>query len=54
MVLKIVYILGATFGIVLIFYVSWFWRLLLAPMIVILVWDFVSRFLGKKNERGKL
>lgn len=41
MLLKITFLLAALGGIVLVFYVSWFWRALLIPMIVILVGDVI-------------
>jgi hypothetical protein len=52
-IIKIVFTLAAIGGIVLVFYVSWFWRLLLIPMIVIVLWDVASSFLRKKQKKGK-
>jgi len=49
--IKIVFVLAAVGGIVLVFFVSWFWRLLLVPMIIIVLWDVGSGFFKKK--RGK-
>ncbi|MBI2598833.1 hypothetical protein HYW40_01260 [Candidatus Curtissbacteria bacterium] len=49
MLLKILFLLAGIAGIVLIFFVSWFWRLLLLPMIVIMLWDVGSSLLKKKR-----
>ncbi|MDO8486738.1 MAG: hypothetical protein Q7S45_00375 [Candidatus Curtissbacteria bacterium] len=48
MILKILFLLAGIVGIILVFFVSWFWRLLLVPMIVIMLWDVVSGFFKKK------
>jgi len=45
---KVLFLILALAGIVAVFYVSWFWRLLLIPMIVILVVDVVGSFVRKK------
>ena len=50
-IVKIIFTLAALGGIVLVFYVSWFWRILLIPMIIIVLWDVASSFFKKK--RGK-
>ena len=49
MLLKIVFVLAAIAGIVAIFYVSWFWRALIAPMIILLIADVVMSLFRKKN-----
>jgi len=45
--LKIVFVIAAIAGIVAIFYVSWFWRALIAPMIILLLADVISSFWRK-------
>lgn len=50
-IVKIVFLIAAIAGIVLVFFVSWFWRLLLIPMIVIVLWDVVSSFFKKKTGK---
>lgn len=52
MILKIVFVLAAVCGIVAIFFVSWFWRALIAPMVILLLADVVSD-IWKKFERKK-
>ena len=49
MLVKIVFVIVAIVGIIAVFYVSWFWRALLVPMIVILLWDGVVSLLRKKS-----
>lgn len=49
MALKIIFLLAGIAGIVLVFFVSWFWRLLLVPMIVIMLWDVIASLF----KRGK-
>ncbi len=49
MILKIIFIIGGIAGIVLVFFVSWFWRLLLVPMIVIMLADVVMELFKKKR-----
>jgi len=39
MVLKIVFIVAGIIGIVAVFYVSWFWRALIIPMVIVLLAD---------------
>ena len=46
---SLVFLILALGGIVAVFYVSWFWRALLIPMVVILLWDVVSGVLRKKS-----
>ena len=48
--LKIVFVLAAIAGIVAIFYVSWFWRALIAPMIILLLADVFSSFWKKTKS----
>jgi hypothetical protein len=36
-------------GIVLVFFVSWFWRALIIPMVILLAVDVLSSFLKKKK-----
>lgn len=49
MILKIVFVLAAIVGIIAIFYVSWFWRALIGPMVVVLLADvFFGIFERKK------
>jgi len=50
-IIKIIFTLAAVAGIVLVFYVSWFWRLLLIPMIIIVLWDVASSFFKKKQKK---
>ncbi|HSX18740.1 MAG TPA: hypothetical protein VLE91_01250 [Candidatus Saccharimonadales bacterium] len=45
---KILFLTLATAGIVLVYYLSWFWRLFLIPIVVLLIFDVVSSFLKKK------
>ncbi|MBI2327552.1 hypothetical protein HYU92_04505 [Candidatus Curtissbacteria bacterium] len=47
MLIKFLFFLLAIGLIFLTFFVSWFWRLLLVPMIVILLWDGVRGLIGK-------
>jgi len=49
MILKIIFLLAGIAGIILVFFVSWFWRLLLAPMIVIMLWDVLASLVKKKR-----
>lgn len=49
MLLKIIFILAGIAGIVLVFYVSWFWRALIIPMIIIMMFDVVRSFFKKKK-----
>jgi len=48
MLLKIIFAIAAVGGIVAVFYVSWFWRALITPMIVLLLVDIVNSFFRKK------
>jgi len=48
---KIFFAILAIGGIVLIFYVSWFWRALIGPMVVILLWDVGASFWRKKDTK---
>lgn len=48
MILKIVFAVVAIAGIVAVFYVSWFWRALITPMVLLLLVDLVSSFFRKK------
>jgi len=50
MILRTLFIIAGFAGIIAIFYVSWFWRALIAPMIIILFWDTIASFLRKKND----
>lgn len=50
MILKIVFLIAGVAGIVLVFLVSWFWTLLLAPMVIILAIDIVSNFFKKRGK----
>jgi len=52
MVLKILFLIIAIAGVALIFFVSWFWRLLLAPMIIIMLVDVVSGLFKKKRKKS--
>ena len=47
MFIRLLFILLAIGLVVAVFFVSWFWRLLLVPMIVILLWDGVRGMLKK-------
>jgi hypothetical protein len=46
---KLVFLIVALAGVVLVFYVSWFWRALIIPMVVIILIDVTSSFLRKKK-----
>ncbi|MDP2632553.1 MAG: hypothetical protein Q8P25_02430 [Candidatus Curtissbacteria bacterium] len=46
---KLIFLIVAIALAVLVFYVSWFWRLLLVPMIVILVVDVLGSLFRKKS-----
>ena len=46
---KLIFLFVAVSGIVLVFYVSWFWRALIIPMVVIILIDVTSSFLRKKK-----
>ncbi|MBI2012589.1 hypothetical protein HYS90_01515 [Candidatus Curtissbacteria bacterium] len=48
MFLKIVFAIAAIIGIVAIFYVSWFWRALITPMVILLLADVIFGLLKKK------
>ncbi|MEK7580815.1 MAG: hypothetical protein AAB512_00890 [Patescibacteria group bacterium] len=48
LLVKICFVLLAIGGVVLVFYVSWFWRALIIPMIFILLVDVVSSLFKKK------
>ncbi len=50
-VVKLIFLLLAIGGIVLIFYVSWFWRALIGPMVAILLWDVGASLLRKKEQK---
>lgn len=47
--MKILFLLVAIAGIVAVFYASWFWRALIAPMVLILLWDVMSSLFRKKG-----
>jgi len=47
--IKFFFLLLGIGGVVLVFYVSWFWRALIAPMVVIILWDVGASFLRKKS-----
>lgn len=51
MLLKILFVLAALCGVVAIFYVSWFWRALIVPMILLLLADVVVSFWGKTKKK---
>jgi len=48
-VAKALFLLLAIGGIVLVYYVSWFWRLFIIPIVILLVFDVVSDFLRKRG-----
>jgi len=48
MFLKIIFIIAGIAGIVATFYVSWFWRGLIIPMVIILLADVVWEIFKKK------
>jgi len=50
MLLKIVFIIAVIAGIVAIFYVSWFWRALITPMIILLLGDVILSFFKKEQK----
>ena len=47
--IKLFFLLLAIGGIVMVFYVSWFWRALIAPMVIILLFDVLGNFFRKKR-----
>ena len=47
---KILFLLLALFGIVLVYYISWFWRIFLIPLIILLLVDVVSSFMRTKKQ----
>ncbi len=47
---KLLFIIVALCGIALVFFVSWFWRLLLVPMIVVLLVDGIGGLFRKKEK----
>ncbi|MBI3282909.1 hypothetical protein HYZ70_02425 [Candidatus Curtissbacteria bacterium] len=47
---KFLFVTLAAAGIAAVFYVSWFWRALIIPMVVILLWDVVASFLREKQS----
>lgn len=51
MFLKILFIIAAVAGVALVFVVSWFWTLLLVPMVIILGWDFLRDLFNKKKVK---
>ena len=51
MLFKIIFVMAAIAGIVAIFYVSWFWRALIAPMIILLLADVVMSLFKKKSSK---
>lgn len=53
MLLKIIFSIAAIAGLVAIFYVSWFWRALIAPMVILLLADVVLSLFKKKDPPGK-
>jgi len=48
MLIKIVFVLAAIAGIVAIFYVSWFWRALIVPMVILLLADVILGIFKKR------
>jgi len=48
--IKLFFIILAIGGIVLVFFVSWFWRALIIPMVVIILIDVLSSFIKKKKS----
>jgi len=46
---KLFFVLLAVGGVVLVFYVSWFWRALIIPMILLLILDVVLSLFKKKS-----
>lgn len=49
-VVRLLFVLVAIAVIVAVFYVSWFWRALIIPMVVILLWDVVRSSLKKREK----
>jgi len=47
---KLVLVIIALSGIVLVYFVSWFWRALLIPLIILLLVDVLSNALRKKKD----
>jgi len=48
--IKVFFIVLAIGGIVLVFFVSWFWRALIIPMVLIILIDVLSSFFRKKKS----
>lgn len=48
--IKLFFLLLAIGGIVLVFYVSWFWRALIAPMVLIILIDVFADLFRKKKK----
>ncbi|MBI4037853.1 hypothetical protein HY382_02300 [Candidatus Curtissbacteria bacterium] len=51
MTLKIVFAVAAVAGLVAIFYVSWFWRALIAPMVILLFADVILSLFKKRDDK---
>jgi len=51
LLVKLFFIFLAIGGIVLVFFVSWFWRALIIPMIILLMVDVLSSFLKGKRVK---
>lgn len=50
MLLKLVFVIAGIAGIVAIFYVSWFWRALIAPMVILLFADVILGLFKKQKN----
>jgi len=48
MLQKILFLGLAALGVVMIFYMSWFWRALLIPMVILLLFDVTKSFWDKR------
>ena len=47
---KVLFATAGIAGVVAIFFFSWFWRLLLTPILVIIFWDLASSFFSSKKS----
>lgn len=48
-IIKLLFVLIATAGIVAVYYLSWFWRIFIIPIVILLLWDVVSSLVKKKD-----
>lgn len=46
-IVEILFVVLAIGGIVAVYYLSWFWRIFIIPIVILLLWDVVSSFMKK-------